>query len=122
MKRIVLAGALALATATSAHAQAFIQFDFGPPPPHGSFWEGAPPTLQERLHLVDVRMQRLHNDGLLNEQEWVSDREEFNHLNVLVQELPRFEGGTLSAREHNWLWNRLNNLANRLHWQAQLGY
>lgn len=122
MKRIVLAGALALATATSAHAQAFFHFDFGPPPQRGTFWEGAPPSLQERLHIVDMRMQRLHNDGLLNQQEWASDREEFNHLNVLIQELPRFEGGALTPREHDWLWNRLNNLANRLHWQAQLGY
>jgi hypothetical protein len=122
MKNLILAGALVLATASSAHAQALIQFDFGPPPQRGSFWDGVPPTLQDRLHLVDVRMQRLRSAGILNDAEWASDREEFNHLNVLVQELPRFEGGTLSAREHNWLWGRLNNLANKLHWQAQLGF
>lgn len=122
MKHFILASLLAVSVAPAVHAQAFIQFDFGPPPPHGSFWEGAPQTLPERIHIVDVRMQRLRQAGLINDAEWGSDRDELNRINVLASELPKFEGGTMSAREHNWIWGRLNNLANRLHWQAQLGY
>jgi hypothetical protein len=113
---------LASGVATGASAQPFIQFDFGPPPVHGSFWEGAPPSLGERIHLVDIRMQHLHSDGWISGGEWNSDRDEWNRINILFQELPKLEGGQITPREHAWLWSRLNNLSNRLHWQSSYGY
>jgi len=121
MRRYVIA-AMALAIATPAVGQAVVQFDFGPPPPHGSFWEGAPPDLRERIHIVDVRMNRLHQDGRLSDAEWTSDREEFNRIRILYEELTKFENGSISQREHTWLWNRLSYLSDKLHWQSGYGY
>jgi len=126
MKRLIFIAFLTSCLSAPAHAQGFpsgiIQFNFGPPPPHGSFWEGAPPNLGERIHIVDLRMQRLRNEGYLSPGEWDGDRHEFDTINLLYHELTKFEGGTLTPREHDWLWGRLNNLSNRLHWQAGLGY
>ena len=39
MRRKILLAAAVLAIASPALAQPFVQFNFGPPPPHGSFWE-----------------------------------------------------------------------------------
>jgi hypothetical protein len=118
---ILLALALS-ACASSALAQVDLHFDFGPPPPHGGFWEGAPPTLGERIHLVDVRMQRLHDEGRINSGEWFGDQDEFNRIHILYEEFQKFEGGPLTPREHAWLWARLDKLAQRLHWQSGYGY
>ena len=122
MKRLVVLAIAASSIATAAHAQVGIRFDFGPPPPRGSFWEGAPQSLAERIQIVDRRMQRLHNEGLIGPGEWVRDVEEFNQIRRGFDNSPRMPNGALYPREHNFLWNRLNNLSNRLHWQANLGY
>ncbi len=121
MKRLFTLAAAASLLATPAFAQG-IQFNFGPPPPRGTFWENAPMSLSDRIHLVDMRMQRLRQDGLITPAEWGPDHDELSRISILNQELTSFEGGALSAREHNWLWTRLNNLSNRLHWQVNLGY
>ena len=122
MKRLILLAVAASSIASAAHAQVGIRFDFGPPAQRGTFWEGAPENLGERIQIVDRRMQRLHNEGLIGPGEWENDREELNRIRRMVMESPRMPNGALYPREHNMLWNRLNNLANRLHWQAKLGY
>jgi hypothetical protein len=122
MKRAAIIALAVAAIGAPALAQPIIQFDFGPPPPHGSFWEGAPPTLGERIAIARHRLDQLHRMGVIAGGEWDQDNNELIHITILHDELNAFEGGHLSQGQYNWLWGRLDALAHRMHWQASMGF
>lgn len=102
-KTVLLAATLALAgTAGVASAQ----YARPGPPPAGSFWQGAPDGLQQRIDWLQRRIDRGVNDGSLTRAEARRAQSELNAL----------------RRDADVLAERLDDLSQDIRWSRNNGY
>jgi hypothetical protein len=124
MKRAILIAIAAASIAGSAAAQigVGVELGFGPPPPRGDFWYGAPPSLAARIDFLGARMRRMRDNGLLTPGQWAADSAELRQIDTLRVTLLARDGGRWLPADHQLVWNRLDGFRRRLNWQASLGY
>jgi hypothetical protein len=103
----------------------------GPPPPGygpgyapagGGFWAGAPQGIHERIDFIQARINRGAQYSRLSPHEVRMAKRDLNAIRQQDASLRYRDGGHLSPPDHDYLQSRLDNLSQRLHWDASNGY
>lgn len=111
---LVLASAVGLAA--PVHAQPRAGWDAG------SFWEGAPPGVWERIGFLQERIDRGVQHHKLNRVEAERARNELGRIREMTGNMRSRDGGQLTDTDRTYLQDRLDHLSSDIHWMAHNGW
>jgi len=94
----------------------------GPPPGGGGFWAGAPTRLHDRIDFIQNRINRGASNGRINPRDARYANHDLNDIRRQENDMRNRDGGHLSPPDRDYLQSRLDNLSQRLHWDARWGY
>ena len=121
MNKTFAAAAMIAALAAPALAQPYE--NFGPPPPPGSFWYGAPQRLHDRIGFLDVRLSRLASAKRLPPAQYYAFRRQLAAVSAEEKrDIYRNGGGPLRAEQTQHLWQLLQGISMHVNWDSHLGY
>ena len=99
---------------------------YGPPPPAypagGGFWAGAPTRIYDRIAFLQSRIDRGASNGRIAPDAARYAYHDLNDIRRQEADMRYRDGGHLSPPDRDYLQSRLDNLSQRLHWDARWGY
>ena len=121
MKKAMLITAVVAAMAGSAVAQPALELRFGFEAP-GSFWYHAPTDLHARIGFLENRVNRERADGRLNPGAYETVHNDLGHIHSMYDGYMQQDHGRLTQDHQVALWHYLQQVSDRLNWNASYGY
>jgi hypothetical protein len=94
---------------------------YAPPPPPNGFWAGAPGGIHARIDFMQHRIDQTAQSGWLAPREIDRLNGELNSVRGEDQRLHQQDGGPLRPEDLAYLQQRLDHIANELHWMEHRG-
>lgn len=89
---------------------------YAPPPPPSGFWAGAPGGIRARIDLLQNRIDQTAQGGWLSPREIDRLNDELNNIRGEDRRLHEQDGGPLRPEDLDYLQQRLDHVAQELHW------
>lgn len=104
------------------------QAQYAPPPPPGyapgpwnpdQFWAQAPQTPRERIDYLEHRIDTEYARGRISLYDAKQAKTDLRTLRGQIRQMHWMDGGRLAPQDQQFVWNRLNQIAHRIRWDAK---
>jgi hypothetical protein len=93
-----------------------------PVPAPGTFWNGAPQGVRERIDFMQARIDRGERAGTLSRREAATARQDLADVRRMEANLRRRDGGRLNGADREYIQARIDDVGRNIRWmQASNG-